>query len=270
MSLAFFVVATDPAGAPLAFRRVFCESEKGIAILEPSSGGVAFEHTGPDGSMSGLLGGVTPGSYIIECRLEEGFNLVARRRLKVSGEVPAGFAGFPGAAGGNLGGGSIQPNPNLTVDLLQILFNGQGLTDDPNGPIDTELWTDCNFDGLATLSDIEPYTYDEYKLKIKNSFNEPLQIESVQFIIHDGREVTSDPRQLTGLYIGTGDTGEVVGTFTEPVQAAPYIKAFAGTTSTVIDGTYNVEFIVKGTTLSGESFTISNTGSVTFGGVNNC
>jgi hypothetical protein len=103
----FSVTALDPTGAPLAYIRIFCESEQGIAILEPSSGGVAFEHTGPTGFMSGVLGGLLPGSYILECRGPQGFNLVDRVSINVTGSAPSGFTGFPGAAGGNLGGGVI-------------------------------------------------------------------------------------------------------------------------------------------------------------------
>ena len=114
----FLVKATDPNGQPLSFIRIFCESEKGLAILEPSSGGVAFENTNSRGAFSGVLGGVAPGSFMLECRAPQGFNLVARKHFKVTGAVPEGFDGFPGAAGGNLGGGVIvDPTAPTSTEL---------------------------------------------------------------------------------------------------------------------------------------------------------
>ena len=80
-TIPFTVTAIDPNGAPLAFIRISCESESGIAILEPSRGGGAFESTGSAGVMSGVLGGLTPGSYVLECRGPEGFNLVALQEV---------------------------------------------------------------------------------------------------------------------------------------------------------------------------------------------
>lgn len=265
----FFVNALDASGQPLAFRRVFCDSEKGLAILEPSSGGVAFESTGPDGSMSGVLGGVTPGSFLLECRLEEGFNLVARKRVHVVGDVPEGFQGYPGAAGGNLGGGSIQDNPNTSPQLIQVTFSGQGLGQaDQNGPIDIEQDLDCNRDGNTTTDDIEPYTFDEYNVKINNRLTEPLSIDSITFTVDDGQGVVST-RQLNGLVIQAGAEGTITGSFTEVVLGTN-IKTFAGTGFTVLHGTFNVTFTVRGTTASGDSVRLTGSASVTFAGVDNC
>ncbi|MFN8390497.1 MAG: hypothetical protein U0136_09430 [Bdellovibrionota bacterium] len=269
----FFVTALDPNGLPLTDRRVFCESEKGIAILEPSSGGVAFEHTGSHGTMSGVLGGVTPGSYLLECRLEEGFNLVARKHLKVIGEVPAGFQGFPGAAGGNLGGGVIVENPNdvgnsvLTVEFLTV--TGQQTA---NGPIDTARELDC--DNNVATNDPETYGDDNFVLKIDNPENEDLVIDSVTFTVDDGRDVESS-RQKAGLVVAAGSATTLSGTFTEPVflpsGAQTDVKAFAGTSFRVLNGTFNVNFRVRAhLAASGESVSLSTGQSVTFQDVNNC
>jgi hypothetical protein len=104
----FFVRATDAQGSPTPFLRIICDSERGVSILEPSRGGVAVEMTGENGEMSGQIGGLTPGSYVLECRSQQGFNLRDRVTVIVSGTAPNGFTGFPGAAGGNLGGGRLQ------------------------------------------------------------------------------------------------------------------------------------------------------------------
>lgn len=127
------VVATDPRGLPLANQRVFCESERGIAILEPSSGGVAFEHTSDDGHMSGKIGCITSGSFLFECRLDQGFNLVDRVHLICRGDTTAYF---PGAAGGHLGGGNLvegetAPTPTPTAGQTCVPFNGSLLCTTP-------------------------------------------------------------------------------------------------------------------------------------------
>lgn len=108
----FRVIATDPNGQPLSFIRIFCETEQGISIIEPSRGGVAYEHTNINGIMSGVIGGLHPGSYLMECRAPQGFNLIARKSLRIVGDIPDDFSGFDGAAGGNLGGGLLVEGPD--------------------------------------------------------------------------------------------------------------------------------------------------------------
>lgn len=267
----FFVTAVDPSGLPLAFRRVFCDSEKGIAILEPSNGGVAFEHTGPDGRMSGTLGGVHKGSYIMECRLEEGFNLVARKSTKVVGEVPPGFTGFPGAAGGNLGGGLIVDDPNNNDDrILSVTFNGTGLTNDPNGPIDITRSFNCDNDATPNenAADIEPFSFDEFTVTVQNDRSEPVTITSVGFSLVQAGVTVDAPNQGTNTVIPAGGTGTIVGSFT---QGSGSGKIYAGTAVTLVDGTVPVTFTVEGATTSGsESFSLQATVNVLQGNVDNC
>ena len=98
----FFVTVKDSRGRPLPYIRISCDTEQGLAIVEPSTG---REHTNSEGRMSGRVGGVYPGSFLMECRGPQGFNLLGRAELVVGGDVPPGFVGWPGAAGGNLGGG---------------------------------------------------------------------------------------------------------------------------------------------------------------------
>ncbi len=119
----FKITATDPNGAPLSYIRINCETEHGIAIIEPSRGGVAFETTNAEGKLSGVFGGLAPGSFLVECRAPQGYNLVARASYKVVGEIPEGFDGFPGAAGGNLGGGVIVPPSAEDVAVTEIRFS---------------------------------------------------------------------------------------------------------------------------------------------------
>ena len=126
----FTVRAVDPRGVGLDHQRVFCESEKGVAILEPSSGGVAFEHTNPAGYMSGYLSCITKGSFLLECRIEQGFNLKVQQHIRCVGE---GTASFPGAAGGNLGGGNLVEGDAAAAGATGL----EGATGDTGAPGDT-------------------------------------------------------------------------------------------------------------------------------------
>lgn len=94
----FLVDARDPQGLPLAYQRVFCATEHGLVLVEPTT---SFEHTNANGRMSGVLGCEVGGSFLLECRLEEGFNLRARKTFRCEGD---GTADYPGAVGGSLGG----------------------------------------------------------------------------------------------------------------------------------------------------------------------
>lgn len=264
----FFVTAVDPAGLPLAFRRVFCDSEKGIAILEPSNGGVAFEHTGPDGRMSGVLGGVHPGSFIIECRLEEGFNLVARKSTKVTGDIPLGFNGFPGAAGGNLGGGLIVDSPeddDVLATAVLFLVNSSG-SGEPNGPIDISRDTDCDDD--PATNDPEPYFLDEYLATIQNKRGVDAFVTDVTISIELPSGTVTTRQLLPETLIPSGGSGEVNNTFTEVVGADT--KVLVGTTTAIPAGTWNVTFNFDGEDLNGDDFDTTFTAAVTFANIDNC
>ncbi len=262
----FTVTAVDPNGLPLAFIRIACESESGIAILEPSRGGTAFESTGAAGVMSGVVGGVAPGSYVLECRGPEGFNLVDRISILITGDVPEGFDGFPGAAGGNLGGGLIVEEPAEDATVVEILFVDPAGTESRNGQIDTVFDPDCNNDGI--LTDPEPnFGFDNYVITIDNDRDDRLFVESITFSIPSLGVVSST--QMGGLVVqpNSANVG-LVGSFTDFIGGT---KSFAGTGIAVpADATVNVTFSVSGTTGSGSSFTLTQSAVVTFGNVNNC
>ncbi|MCB0324592.1 MAG: hypothetical protein KDD69_13510 [Bdellovibrionales bacterium] len=262
----FLVTATDPSGLPLSNIRLNCESEHGIAIIEPSRGGVAFEHTNVNGIMSGVLGGVAPGSYLLECRGPQGFNLQDRISLLVTGDVPEGFDGFPGAAGGNLGGGTIVevPDEDLTVRQVQIVtVSGEPAR---NGIVDISFNGDC--DGDPTTVDPEDYGFDNFQMTITNQRDDRAFVNSVTISIPSlGISAT---QQLGGLVIPDNAEVDLVGTFTE-FPAGSSVKVIAGSGGPAVPtGTYNVTFTVRGSTGSGDSFTLQQNAAVTFGAVDNC
>lgn len=259
----FRVILKDPNGLPLDNVQVFCESEHGIAILEPSKGGVAFEHTNDNGIMSGVIGGLTAGSYMFQCEGPQGYNLETQVHIRVSGEAPQGFTGWEGAAGGNLGGGRIVESTTgeVSLDQVQIITNNS-----------TSASTVAHIDNVqgtcgTTTITAEPFFYDDYTLTITNSSGEAVQLETVSFTVSNG--VTSTT-QLNGLVIEAGATDTISGPLTDG-SASP--KAWAGTGSSLsgLDTTLSITFTVTGEgATSGESFSESQSIAVTGGNVDNC
>ncbi|MCB0320533.1 MAG: hypothetical protein KDD60_06355 [Bdellovibrionales bacterium] len=100
----FLVSVRNQDGAPVERISVSCDTEAGLALLEPSLG---RELTDSNGNMSGILGCERPGSFQMACRLPIGSNLRTFVDVVCEGDVPAGFSGFGGSAGGGgLNGGS--------------------------------------------------------------------------------------------------------------------------------------------------------------------
>lgn len=270
----FLVIATDPNGLPIARERVFCESEKGLAIIEPSSGGVAFEHTNADGKMSGVLGGVTPGSFMLECRLPEGFNLIARKSFLVVGDVPAGFTGFQGAAGGNLGGGVIVENPNAQigdVTITSVEFSVLGETD-PISPGVIDLTQNTNCDSDASTNDPEPYGYDKIVVHIKNPLSQAVTIDNLTIQLNTDQEPETTIHLGVTVPANTSDQ-EVIAEFSDfpNSNSTKYLAGLPGSSVSIFKvGTYSVDVSFDGETANGEGIDSSVSTSVTFGNVDRC
>lgn len=265
----FSVTALDPLGAPLAWLRLFCESERGIAILEPSAGGTSFESTGTNGMMSGVIGCTTPGSFMMECRGPDGYGLKTRAQVKCVGDVPQGFEGWPGAAGGNMGGGLIV---DLTPDDVTdggisissvLIADGLGEASETD-PIDTVFTTDCNADG--THDDPETFTDTLVTLKVSNDTAERLIFGEATFVVYDGRPGLTITEAVT-TEVAPGTVGSVT-TFLASFDGGS--KSYAGTGMALIDGTYVVDVVLTGETESGEAFTLTDSFTITLFGVNNC
>ncbi len=206
----YFVIVTDPRGQPLPFRRVFCESELGIAILEPSKGGVAFEHTDAGGRMSGRVGGLNAGSYIMECRLEEGFNLVDRKTMRIRGPVPDGFAGFPGAAGGNLGGGRIEPDE--IEPALEPVVTGKGVAVSPLSVSGVEYAGNCGGAAGYTVTVSNPTGLAGTITDVTYSVNGNESVVAV------GVPLTAGATSFSGAFDSAGAEGTAKVTFTATVK----------------------------------------------------
>jgi hypothetical protein len=284
-TVGFFVTALDPTGAPYKFLRITCDTEEGLALLEPTNpaGSTAgVEQTDTNGNMSGVLGGEAPGSFVLECRGPDGFQLVAKVSIVVAGPIPAGFAGFTGAGGGGLGGGVVNPDPDLSDDGVTITnvrfvtFGGTTNTAD----IDIVFTSDCDGDGNgpgdptttpptpAGTIDPEPFGFDDYLLDISNPLAAAVKIDSVAFTVI-GAGATSSV-QLNQVNIDSKGTVNLQGPFAIPTGVGGS-KTYAGTGVLVPLGLDNVTFTITGSLLDGtQPFTVTKSAVVIADGFSRC
>ena len=267
----FLVLVTDPNGAPIPFLNITCDTERGLAILEPTTG---TEHTSQRGGMSGVIGGNSTGSFLLECRGPNGTQLIAKKVIKVTGEAPTGFVGFTGAAGGGLGGGVVgtpTPGPTPTsfpvdsqqVNFNDILFSSIAGSGNQVATIDLTQIGDC--DGDVMTVDPEPFSEDGYGLNITNNRGVPIQIESATYSISG---VVTSFTQFTQIIIAPNSTqSNLAGPFTFVNTA----KRFSGTNIAVPNGTFNVTFTITGSNIDGTlPFSVTRSAVMTANNYNNC
>lgn len=188
----FKVYAADSKGQPVPFIRVVCDTEQGVALIEPTTG---YELTNGEGVMSGRIGCAAPGSFQMVCRLSIGANRRQFVSVACTGDIPAGFSGFPGAGGGGLGGGS-QLGDNGEIRITNAGFEDDGSFDNTKVPSDASVdivqTADC--DGVATTSDVEPF-YDTYSvLQVENNLEERVTLLYLECSVTgvDGTTNTAD------------------------------------------------------------------------------
>jgi hypothetical protein len=269
----FVVRAINSRQQGVAGINVVCDSEDGIAILEPQKG---YAPTDSSGNMSGVIGCEAPGSFQFVCRLALGANRRSSVAVKCSGDVPSGFQGFPGAAGGGLGGGS-QTNDDGDVRIITAAFSDTGVLTETGASIDITQITDCDLDP-KTL-DPEPF-YDTYvKLVVKNNRPEQVRFEYLQYSIADvdgkGTEFTSKRLGLTEEANSTvAESGETATIFLPVFKFYNYEKYVGDPLGTGIKITnralITTTFALVGKTASGESVAISAKATGSFGDFIRC
>jgi hypothetical protein len=216
----FSVKVRDASDQPVPDTTVVCDSEQGIAIIEPSKG---YELTGASGAMSGVIGCAAPGSYQMVCRLNIGDNRRQFAGVRCTGDIPSGFNGFPGAAGGGLGGGT-QTTTQGDLTILQAGFQDSGNLASgisPNTSIDTVQGADCDRD--PTTNDPEPF-YDTYvNLSVRNDRAERVSFSYLTYSISDvdgaGTSFDSADIAVSTSLESNGDTGNII---------VPVFKAYNG------------------------------------------
>jgi len=273
----YHVYVKDANGRPVRNIQVACDSERGVAIIEPQRG---FELTDDGGSMSGRIGCERPGSFQFVCRLTVGANRRDFVGVKCRGEVPAGFQGFPGAAGGGLGGG-VQVNDDGEVRITEVGFDddGQISTDTPDVDVSVDIVQNPDCDDQAAGAQVEPF-FDTYvNIKVENNRSEKVIFSTLSYRVRNvnsqGADFTSQPLSLVRESGSTLDANGDVKNIIVPIfKAANGVKYVADSSrlGPVISqqGLRTVSFTLEGETASGEALTVSGATTVSFGNVDRC
>ena len=276
----FHVLDSNGDGVPST--SVACDSENGVALIEPSLG---REMTDSNGQISGVWGCENPGSYLVGCRMATGGNKREFATIKCTGNVPVGFTGFPGAGGGGLGtgGGAVDPEdggPGKSDGLVRIteveVFNVQGET----GAVPEIDLTMQLCDGGGTLTDTSDDTYevwgdDEGILTIQNDSDRTINFTGFSYVVKGGQADGSDYRSDL---IRDDAQAPSRSKATVALRAAIFKgnntlrKTYDRNGSTIpsAGGRKNVQFTAFGVDDRGESVKVSTTVSMAFGDYNNC
>jgi hypothetical protein len=243
----FKAYVTDSKGQPIANTRVICDSEQGVALIEPTWG---YELTNADGVMSGVVGCAAPGSYQMVCRLSVGANRRQFVSVTCTGDVPSGFAGFPGAGGGGLGGGT-QTNDDGDIRITDAGFDDDGdyssTTVSPDASVDIVQSADCDIS--TTTLNTEPFSDTYAVLNVLNNLEERVTLLYLECSVTgvDGTNNTADCGTI-GLTRSSNSTLEANNDST--IVQVPVFKVYNG-------GKY------VGNPLSGTGTKITNTGLYT-------
>ena len=283
----FSVKITDRNGAPVQNVRISCDTEQGLAIVEPNTGSFLTDNFG---NASGLLGCEAAGSFRVGCRAPVGVNIREFDTVKCEGTRPIGFAGFPDAAGGGLGGGvdlsnDETENEEFALRILSISFNEVDQDDTKSIDFFQSL---CDPDPVNVGDEFpEPFTETEVNFTIENNTNQIVRIEGFQYTIenydNNGTPATSDLLNFIGeedpVIDPNGGTVGFRGLFLEfgdlaPIGSNPNVGKtvpFDGPTLTFgTEGFKNVEFTLFGTNSSGEAETITARESISLNAFNRC
>jgi hypothetical protein len=276
----FHVLDSNGDGVPST--SVACDSENGVALIEPTLG---REMTDSNGQISGVWGCENPGSYLIGCRVATGGNKREFATIRCTGDVPVGFTGFPGAGGGGLGtgGGAVDPEdggpgkPDGLVRITEVeVFNVEGETD---AVPEIDL-TPTLCDGGDTPTDTSDDTYDPWGddegiLTIQNDSERTINFNGFSYVVKGGQADGSDYRSdLIRDYVQAPARGES----TVTLRAAIFkgnITGFKtydrnGATIPFAGGRKNVQFTAYGVDDRGDPVRISTTVSMAFDHYNNC
>ena len=270
----FFATVTDANGAPVQQIPVACDSERGLAIIEPNTG---QELTDSRGAMSGTIGCEVPGSFQFACRASnrrEFVDVVCR------GTIPAGFGGFGDTAGGTLGtgtGGVATPEngdpggtdiaEGVRISAVQINDVQENVT-----TCDTFFNSDCNGDG--TTDDPEPFVENIVCATFTNDTSEEVTVSNMQFTVPQaagsGTSGYTSPNITQSVRIDSnGGTGQACAIFTTFASAGG--KTFAGRDTGPIPAMLrNITFRWTLRDESGDTVTLSDSIAVNFQAIDNC
>lgn len=282
----FSVGVRDVSGNAVPRIEVLCDTEEGVALVEPASG---TELTDGFGNMSGVLGCTLPGSFQIGCRLPTGTNLRQFGSLLCTGDVPEGFTGFPDAGGGGLGGG-VDVSDNADSGSFGLRVTAIDFFDD--GTTDSTLSIDLNRDGdcdndVDTV-DPEPFFETQIQFTVQNNSNSIARFTSYTYTIDNatfandgsGTDITSGSLSFIGEaedVDADGGTATFTALFIQAVIGGGSTdKRFFGTTSNISDsdgsefGFARVTVVLRGVNSDGESISATAATTASFGDFDRC
>jgi hypothetical protein len=279
----FSVSVKDPSGTPVRNIPVVCDTQSGLALIEPNTG---QGMTDTYGNMSGTIGCEAPGSLQFGCRLGGGVNLRKFVQIACQGPVPAGFVGFPNSGGGGIGGGVDTPDDGDAggvgtegIRLIEIAFNDTGdatpLTNQTL-VIDTRQ-KNCETDPEED-PDCEPFFDSIISFKLVNNSNQSIQISGYNYTIPNadgsGTSFTSStivPTPIEGGNAITANGGEATfaALFTDITTGSGVCgaeKRFITSSSSIPStlGLRTVTVRVSGRNENGDTFTKTGQVSVSF------
>ena len=232
----FSVTVRDASGRPVPQIQISCDTEAGLAILEPTSGA---ELTDSFGTMSGVVGCEAPGSFQLACRLPIGANRRKFETIQCTGGVPTGFAGFGGATGGGLGGGvdttdgsGIGGTDTDGVRMTSILLfdTGDASGDDGTTSIDVAI------SACPDAETVEPFFDTLIKVGVINNTNQLIRFTKLKYTVLDsdgaGTTFTSKELSLIGEaeVLPSGGENQFITLFADVIGG---VKHFAGSSTAI-------------------------------------
>lgn len=281
----FTATIKDVNGNGVSDMRVTCDTERGLALIEPTSG---IELSDGFGSISGVIGCEAPGSFRIGCRLPVGVNKRAFETVVCTGAIPAGFEGFPeGSGGGGLNGG-VATNPGdgdgtsggtgtngFRVTSVALNSDGGGTSSFSADVIQDTC------DPEAEPIECEQYSDDLITFQFVNNTNQIIIVNNYTYSLADsdgsGTAFTSKSIALGGVEIdANGGTASLTGLFLDATanggDSCPGTKRFADNSSDIPSslGFQNVTFRINASNEFGEDVTVVITSAFSFKDFDNC
>lgn len=267
----FSVSLRDVNGSPVPNVRISCDTEAGLALIEPSTG---IFLTDSFGSSSGVVGCEASGSFQLACRGPIGFGRRIFTTVKCSGVAPVGFTGFDGAGGGGLGGGAADDGSD-SGSAFDVRLTSLQFFDDGGANATTSIDVLQGVCGTAPDLTAEPFFDTTAQFTIENNSTEIVRFTSYRYTVFNfdlnGNRHTSPVINFIGetsAIAGGGATATFTALFADADSGA---KNFFGRTSPIgQQGFLNIEFTLLGETSAGEAISVNARTALSFDNFNGC
>jgi hypothetical protein len=283
----FIVAVKDASGNGVPDIRVTCDTELGLALIEPSDGN---QVTDGGGLVSGRVGCEQIGSFRMGCRLGVGAGKRQFATVTCRGPIPVGFDGFPNAGGGGLGGGSGEDPLTKEVSITGIAIFDQAqevpsgesgyqsgfgdlgidvsqLDCDPSPTvIEPEIFADTIIGFDVENNEATAINFSRSSFTVTNSDGSGTPFNSAEFALINADEVKGED--------STGKPGRTrfIGYMTKVGANSSNGKVLVGNSSALPfeDWVSNVTFRLYGVTSAGEEVTTTLRTSIAFGNYDRC